>query len=346
VLPGLETIDLIAAGVRASAPLTDGFKRPITYLRISLTDRCNLRCVYCMPEEGLPWIRKPAILTYEEILRIVEAGAAAGLRSLRLTGGEPLVRPDVPDLVRMLSAVPGIDDISLSTNGILLAEYAGVLASAGLHRVNVSLDTLREDRFLAIARRGGLERVLAGIDAALAAGLSPVKINCVVMRGRNDDEISALAALTRERAVHVRFIEMMPAQENAGLQRAAYVSADEILERLAANGDLVPVDGPAGNGPARYYAYRGARGSLGVISPLSHDYCERCNRVRLSADGRLRLCLFGDYGMDLRAPLRAGASREDVARLFREAMLIKPERHHLRLGEPSSRMRAFSEIGG
>jgi cyclic pyranopterin phosphate synthase len=268
------------------------------------------------------------------------------LRSVRLTGGEPLVRADLPELVAMLAAVPGIDDISLSTNGLRLAEAARPLAAAGLRRVNVSLDTLREERFLAICRRPGLARVIAGIDAALAAGLAPVKLNCVVARGRNDDEISALAALTRERELHVRFIEMMPVAENAALQRAAYVSSDELLERLASDGDLLPVDGPPGSGPAAYYAFRGARGTVGVISPMSHDYCERCNRVRLSADGRLRLCLFGDHAVDLRAALRAGASREELADLFRGAMPLKPAKHHLRLGGASGRMRAFSEIGG
>jgi cyclic pyranopterin phosphate synthase len=341
-----EAIDLIGLGARSGPPLLDQFRRPITYLRISVTDRCNLRCVYCMPEAGLRWVRKPEILTYEEIVRIVEAGASVGLRSVRLTGGEPLVRRDLPDLVRMIAAVPGIEDIALSTNGILLGEQAAELAAAGLRRVNVSLDTLREDRFFAIARRRGLERVIAGIDAAVAAGLAPVKLNCVVMRGRNDDEISALAALSRDRDVFVRFIELMPVEENVALQRDAYVSSDEIVARLEADGELVPVDGPPGNGPARYFAFRGAKGAVGVISPMSHDYCERCNRVRLSAEGLLRLCLFGDSTIDLRSPLRGGASREELADLFRGGMLIKPERHHLKLGETASRMRAFSEIGG
>ena len=342
----LGTIDLIGADPGQSAPLVDQFRRPINYLRISVTDKCNLRCVYCMPEAGLPWIPKAEILTFEEIVRIAEAGAAVGVRSLRLTGGEPLVRRDLPRLVRMLAAIPGITDIALSTNGMMLAEQIDALVAAGLRRVNVSLDTLREDRFFAIARRPGLERVLAGIDAALRAGLEPVKINCVVMRGRNDDELAELAALTRERAVFVRFIELMPVEENLDLQRDAYVSADEMLERMSAIGALGPVDGPPGNGPARYFAYRGARGAVGVISPLSHDYCERCNRVRLSADGRLRLCLFGDNDIDLRSPVRAGASRDDLIAIFRGSMYVKPERHHLRLGEQSSRMRAFSEIGG
>jgi cyclic pyranopterin phosphate synthase len=316
----IETIDLVGNVVPgALAPLADQFRRPITYLRISVTDRCNLRCVYCMPEEGLPWIPKPEILTYEEIEHVVRAAAAIGVRSIRLTGGEPLVRRDLPRLVALLNAIPGIEDIALSTNGILLEQQLPALLAAGLRRANISLDTLREDRF---------------------------KINCVVMRGKNDDEILDMAELTRERAIFVRFIEVMPVEDNLDLQRDSYVSADEMLARIRENGELLPVDGPQGNGPARYFAFPGARGAVGVISPLSHDYCERCNRVRLTADGRLRLCLFGDHHIDLRTPVRSGASMEDLVEIFRGSMLIKPERHHLRLGEQSSRMRAFSEIGG
>ena len=343
----LQTVDLIGQAVLArGAPLVDAFQRRITYLRISVTDRCNLRCVYCMPEAGLPWIPKREILTFEEIVQIVRASASVGVRSIRLTGGEPLVRRDLWRLVAQLRAIPGIDDIALSTNGLLLLDQMDALVAAGLTRVNISLDTLREGRFLAIARRPGLSRVLAGIDAALAAGLAPLKINCVVMRGRNDDELAAFAELTRDRAVYVRFIEVMPVEENVELQRDAYVSSDEIIERIRETRDLQPVSGPGGNGPARYFAFAGAAGAVGVISPLSHDYCETCNRVRLSADGQLRLCLFGDHEIDLRTPLRAGATRDDLAEILRGSMVIKPERHHLRLGETASAMRAFSEIGG
>jgi cyclic pyranopterin phosphate synthase len=263
-----------------------------------------------------------------------------------LTGGEPLVRRDLHRLVAGINAIDGIDDIALSTNAVLLEEQLDALVAAGLRRVNISLDTLREDRFVRIARRPGLDKVLRGIDAAIAANLGPVKLNCVVMRGENDDEIADFAALTRERAVYVRFIEVMPVHENLELQRDSYVSSDEILERVAAVERIEPVPGPPGNGPARYFAYPGAPGAVGVISPLSHDYCERCNRVRLTADGRLRLCLFGDQHVDLRTPLRAGASTDEIAGLLTASMAIKPERHHLRLGEASSRMRAFSEIGG
>jgi len=340
------TIDLTGAPWQSEGTLADAFARPITYLRVSVTDRCNLRCTYCMPEAGLPWIEKTDILTFEEIERVVRGAASAGVRSIRLTGGEPLVRRDLAQLVARLAAIEGIDDLSLSTNGLLLAEQAHTLASAGLSRVNVSLDTLRPERFQTIARRPGLERVLAGIEAAIEANLAPIKINCVVMRGHNDDELAEFAALTRERAVFVRFIEMMPVIENVAGHLDRYLSSQDIIERLGTLGDLQPSNGPGGNGPARYFAYPGAPGAVGVISPLSHEYCDRCNRVRHTADGRLRLCLFGNHEIDLRTPVRAGASRDEIAGLFRSGMLIKPERHHLRLGEPGSRMRAFSEIGG
>jgi GTP 3',8-cyclase len=326
--------------------LIDGFSRTITYLRISVTDKCNLRCVYCMPEGGLPWLRRDEILSYEEIVRIVEAAASLGVRCIRLTGGEPLVRRYLERLIAAIAAIPGIDDIALSTNGLLLEEQLAQLVAAGLRRVNVSLDTLRPDRFESIARRPGLDTVLRAIDAAVRAGLAPLKLNCVVMRGKNDDELGAFAELTRERPIFVRFIEVMPVHENLGLQREAYVSSDEILDRIAAIDEIRPVPGPGGNGPARYYAFAGAAGAVGVISPLSHDYCQRCNRVRLTADGRLRLCLFGDHSLDLRSPVRSGATRDVLVRMLQSAMLIKPQRHHLRLGESASRMRAFSEIGG
>ncbi|HEY3675264.1 MAG TPA: radical SAM protein, partial [Candidatus Tumulicola sp.] len=233
----------------------------------------------------------------------------------------------------------------LSTNGVLLAEQLDGLCAAGLARVNVSLDTLRPDRFEAIARRPGLDRVLGGIDAALERGLG-VKINCVVLGGQNDDELYEFAALTMRRAVAVRFIELMPVRENVDLQRDAYVPSEEILTRIGAVRALLPVPGPAGNGPARYFAFEGALGCVGVISPLSHDYCDRCNRVRLTADGKLRLCLFGDHAIDLGGPLRAGASQGALCDLLSAAMAIKPERHRLRRGSADAAMRAFSEIGG
>lgn len=329
-----------------SISLIDGFSRPITYLRISVTDKCNLRCIYCMPEGGLPWLRREDILTYEEIAAIVRAAGSAGVRSIRLTGGEPLVRRNLDRLIESIAQTPGIEDVALSTNGLLLEEQLDELVAAGLRRINFSLDTLRPDRFEAIARRPGVNAVLRAIDATIEAGLTPLKVNCVVMRGKNDDELTDFAQLTRDRPIYVRFIEVMPVIENVELQEDTYIPAGEILQRISAVDELHPVLGPGGNGPARYFAYPGAAGAIGVISPLSHDYCERCNRVRLTADGRLRLCLFGDYALDLRSPLRNGAGTAEIANLLRSAMLIKPERHHLRLGETASRMRAFSEIGG
>ncbi len=336
----METIDLRAL------PLTDAFARRIDYLRISVTDKCNLRCIYCMPAQGLPWIEREQLLRFEEIERLVRIFAGLGVTKIRLSGGEPLVRRDLHRLVAMIRAIDGIVDIALSTNGILLEEQLPALMSAGLTRVNVSLDTLREDRFEALARRPGLDRVLSGIDAAVRAGAVPVKINCVAMRGRNDDEIEAFARYARERDVAVRFIELMPVRENLGLSADAYIGAEEILERIASIEVLQPITGPPGNGPARYFGFANGRGSIGVISPLSHDYCERCNRVRLTADGRLRLCLFGENHLDLKKALRAGESDERLRERVAAAMLVKPERHHLRIGEASSQMRAFSEIGG
>jgi len=326
--------------------LADQFRREITYLRVSVTDKCNLRCTYCMPPAGLPWIAKPQVLTFDEIVSLVEAAASVGVRSLRLTGGEPLVRADLAELVGRLSSICGIHDISLSTNGLLLREQIGALRAAGLRRVNISLDTLREDRFFAISRRPGLHRVLDAVDAALEYGLEPVKLNCVVMRGQNDDEIADFAALTRSRRIFVRFIEVMPVHENVGLQNDMYVSADEILARVERIASIGAIPGPHGNGPARYYSFQDAPGAVGVISPLSHDYCRSCNRVRLSADGQLRLCLFGDYELDLRSALRAGVTKGRMVEMLQASMLIKPERHHLEHGKTASTMRAFSEIGG
>jgi cyclic pyranopterin phosphate synthase len=324
----------------------DGFGRRVEYLRISVTDKCNLRCVYCMPEDGLPWLKREEILDYEEIARIVSVMAGMGLRRVRITGGEPLVRRDLPRLVRMLRGVPGIEDIALSTNAVLLHEQAMPLRAAGVDRLNVSLDSLVPARIDAIARRpGSAERIFRGLQAAEAAGFAPLKINCVVMRGRNDDEVEEFARITRDRPWHVRFIEVMPTGENLGISRDEYVSSDEILDRVRAVGELHPVEGPGGNGPATYHAFPGARGTVGIITPMSHTYCDRCNRMRLTADGQLRPCLFGALQTNLRDPLRAGAPIEP---LVRETLRIKPERHHLVQGSDagSGGLLALSQVGG
>jgi GTP 3',8-cyclase len=332
--------------VPESGPMEDGFGRRVEYLRISVTDKCNLRCVYCMPEEGLPWLRRDQLLSFEEITRIVREMARLGLRRIRLTGGEPLVRRDLAALVRQLRAIPEIEDIALSTNGVLLEEQAEALRDAGVDRINLSLDSLIPARIDALSRRvGSAERIFAGIAAAERLGFAPLKVNCVVMRGRNEDEIAAFAAITRERPWHVRFIELMPTGENLPLSRDEYVPAAEILARVASLGALSPVAGPGGNGPASYFAFPDAPGTVGVITPMSHNYCDRCNRMRLTADGELRPCLFGSMQTNLRDPLRAG---EPLEPLIRETLRIKPERHWLVQGSAtgSGGLRALSEVGG
>jgi len=332
--------------VPEAGPMHDGFGRRVEYLRISVTDKCNLRCVYCMPEEGLPWLRREQLLSFEEITRIVREMAAMGLRRIRITGGEPLVRRDLPSLVRQLRSIPEIEDIALSTNGVLLEELALPLRRAGVDRINLSLDSLIPSRIDALSRRpGSAEKIFAGIAAAEKAGFAPLKINCVVMRGRNDDELAELAQVTRLRPWHIRFIEVMPTGDNLPVSRDEFVSAAEILERIGSLGALEPVTGPAGNGPATYFAFPGALGTVGVITPMSHNYCDRCNRMRLTADGQLRPCLFGSIQTNLRDPLRAGLPMEP---LIRETLRIKPERHWLVQGSASGSggLRALSEVGG
>ena len=326
--------------------MRDQFGRRIEYLRVSVTDKCNLRCVYCMPLEGLPWLKKDEILSYEEIERIVRVMAGMGLRRVRITGGEPLVRRDLPKLAGMISAIPGIDDLSLSTNAVLLAEHVDALRAAGVARLNVSLDSLRPDRVDAIARRpGSFPRIMEGLDAAERAGFDPIKINVVLIGGENDDEIPDFAKITRERPWHIRFIELMPTGSNLDLSANKFVSCAEALRRIRAIDALEPVAGPIGNGPARYYQFEGAPGTVGVITPMSHNYCDRCNRMRLTADGQLRPCLFGDLHTNLRDPLRAGA---DLVPLIEETLRIKPERHYLVQGSDvgSGGLVALSQTGG
>ena len=321
----------------------DQFGRSIEYLRISVTDRCNFRCVYCMPETGMQWLPKSEILSYEEIADVVGQLAPLGLRRLRITGGEPTIRPQIHELVRMLRAVPEITDIALSTNGVRLPDLAGLLREAGLDRINMSVDSLRADRIVRIARRDLGFNPVGAAEAAERAGLDPIKLNMVVMRGVNDDEVESLARLTLDHPWHVRFIELMPVGDLRALTWEHVVPSDEILARLRAIAPLSPVAGPAkGNGPAAYYQWAGARGTIGVITPMTHTYCASCNRVRLTADGRLRTCLFGNHEVDLRTPLRAGQPLESF---FRQALADKPKEHEL-LQMKVGGLRALSQVGG
>ena len=326
-----------------SGALKDQFGRSIEYLRISVTDRCNFRCLYCMPAEGLPWLPKAEILSYEEIAEVVSQLAPLGLRRLRITGGEPTIRPNLEELIRLLRAVPEIEDIALSTNGARLLELAHGLRAAGLDRINMSADSLRPDRIAKIARRNlGFDPVTSAL-AAERAGIAPIKINVVVMRSINDDEIEDFARLTLDHPWHVRFIELMPVGEMSGLTWEHIVPSDEVLSRIASLGTLAPDGGPPrGNGPATYYRLAGAQGTVGVITPMTHTYCASCNRVRLTADGRLRTCLFGDHEVDLRTPLRAGIPLESF---FREALANKPKEHEL-LQMKIGGLRALSQVGG
>ncbi|MDP3630319.1 MAG: GTP 3',8-cyclase MoaA [Actinomycetota bacterium] len=339
---------------------TDGHGRRIDYLRISVTDRCNLRCVYCMPSEGVPWKPHDALLSFEEIERFAAVAAGEGISKIRLTGGEPLVRKGLVEHVRRLREMTGIESIAITTNGTLLPKFAHELVEAGLKRVNVSLDTLDPAVYSQITRGGKLEDALAGLEAAFESGMDPVKLNVVVVR-RLEQDLLGFAKMTLERPIHVRFIEYMPvggaeegvacsSSEGEGWSEADEVPADEILARLTAEGaaagygELQPVakpDAPGGWGPARYYRFPGAPGTLGVISPLSHHFCGECNRLRLTADGRLRTCLFSDDELDARAVLRTGTDA-DVRELIKQALAAKPESHNMRVGT----IRRMSQIGG
>ncbi|MBN1889513.1 MAG: GTP 3',8-cyclase MoaA [Thermoflexales bacterium] len=317
--------------------LQDAFGRTIDYLRISVTDRCNLRCVYCMPPEGVPWLPHAELLSYEEIARVVRCSASLGMRKVRLTGGEPLVRPHVERLVKMIADIPGICDLSMTSNAVLLSEHAQALKAAGLRRVNISLDSLRPERFRTMTRLGDIEAVWRGLHAAEETGLLPIKLNVVVVRGLNDDELVDFARLTLTHDWHVRFIELMPLA-NGGewgkglpLPGHRYVPADEIQATITARLGAVPQTAEAlvGNGPAAVFRLPGARGTLGFISPVSRHFCPSCNRLRLTSDGKLRPCLLSGDEIDVRAALRAGASDEHVRQIIAHAVSCKPERHRL-----------------
>jgi cyclic pyranopterin phosphate synthase len=322
--------------------IIDSFGRSINYLRISVTDRCNLRCIYCMPPEGVPQMSHSEILSYEEIRTIVQVAAELGINKVRLTGGEPLVRADFPKLIEMLSKIEGIRELSLTTNGTLLKKYTPELKQAGLSRLNISLDTLKDDRFRHITGLGRLKDVLEGMEAAKQAGFAPVKINAVVMRGINDDEILDFARMTREKGWHIRFIELMPFN---GV--AEFVPSNELRQQVSLLGKLETCASLTSNGPVTYYHLAGAQGTIGFISPLTEtSFCSRCNRMRLTADGKLRPCLLGEKEIDLKTPLRNNASTKELKRLILKAVVSKPEHHHLEVSPVRQMKRKMSQIGG
>jgi len=318
--------------------LKDRYGREISYLRISLTDLCNLRCVYCMPAEGICKLQHRDILSIEEVAEIAGAAVELGIRKIRLTGGEPLVRRGVVDLVRKLKTMPGLEELTLTTNGILLPDLAAPLKDAGLDRVNISLDTLDAEKYHRLTRLGTLEQALAGIRAAEDAGLSPVKLNAVLIGGVNDDEIPALVELTREKATELRFIELMPIGNTFPFGPEAYLPADTVLERVP---ELQPVESIPGS-VARMYALPGAVGRVGLIRPLSCSFCSECNRIRLTADGYLKPCLHSEKEFPLR-----GLHGTELKEAILAAVNAKPEAHaELSATERSDAGRNMNEIGG
>ncbi len=328
-----------------SVPAHDSFGRRIDYLRISLTDRCNMRCVYCMPEQGMQFMPGPELLTNEELLRVLHAAARAGFRKIRLTGGEPMLRRDIVELIRDIKAIPGIEHIAMTTNALRLKSTAADLKRAGLDRVNVSIDSLDPLRFRVMTRGGRLDDVWAGIQAAQAAGLTPLKLNAVVVRGLNDHEVINLAALTLHNDWEFRFIEVMPLTGVAGVAQDGVVSTAELIARLeAAYGTLQPL-GQASSDPARRYRIAGAAGTIGFISSVTDPFCTTCNRMRLTADGRLHLCLLRDNEIDLRGLLRHGGSDADLEQLIRHAVAVKPWGHGLPDGVLPT-VRGMSQLGG
>ena len=326
--------------------MNDIVPRQINYLRVSITDRCNLRCLYCMPPDGIIKIDHREILRYEEILRIVKVAVAKGICKVRITGGEPLVRKGLVQFVNELSHIPGIQDLSLTTNGILLGEMAMDLFNAGLRSVNVSMDSLDKTRFHEITRGGDLDRVHAGMREAIKVGLSPVKINTVVIRGLNDDEVVDFAKLSIDNPYHVRFIELMPVGLDTGWNQDRYVSSEEVRDAIEGFEKLRPLRRNNTGGPARMFRFEGAAGEVGFISPYSDHFCSSCNRLRLTADGKLRTCLFSDEEVDLKDSLRDLQSDSGLERLIDLALSNKTEMHFSGVRTPKKCSRNMSAIGG
>jgi len=309
--------------------LRDRFNREIDYLRVSVTDRCNLRCAYCLPCHGVTSLPQKEVFSFEEIARITAAGASLGITKVRLTGGEPLVRKDVTGLIYMLSEIEGIEEISMTTNGILLGRHARELKRAGLGRVNVSLDTLKPDRFRRITGGGALERVIDSIERALECGFEPLKINMLLMAGVNDDEIGDFLRLTVEKPVHVRFLELMPmGPRSVRWYKDTFSSCERLNEASLSFGAVEPAE-VRGNGPSVNYRVKNALGTFGLIAPISENFCRTCNRLRLTSDGFLKGCLHSDEGLDVKGPVRRGAGEKDLAALITMCAAGKPEGHSL-----------------
>jgi cyclic pyranopterin phosphate synthase len=327
-------------------PLTDGWGRELKSVRVSVTDKCNFRCRYCMPAEGLEWLPRDELLTFEELARVVKLLAAMGVEEVRLTGGEPLARRDLPVLVSMLAAVEGVNDLSLTTNGVLLDRFAGPLVEAGLRRVNISLDSLSHVRFAEITRRDALDRVLAGLEAAERyPQLRPIKVNCVAIRGFTEEEVPALAELARRKPYVVRFIEFMPLDADERWTGDDVLTGAEIRALIEERWALEEIPAKPSS-TARRFRFADGAGEIGFINPVSEPFCSSCDRIRLAADGQLRTCLFSRREWDLKTPLREGATDEELAQLLRWAVRHKELKHQINDPGFVRASRSMSQIGG
>lgn len=354
-------MNTLVAKIKKNEQLVDQFSRTISYLRLSLTDRCNLRCLYCMPgsdDQGehlrsSSVLKRGDLLSYEELLRIVQLAVSMGMNKLRLTGGEPLVRKGVMDFIRRLGSIEGLDDIRLTTNGVLLHENAGLLYEAGVRNINISLDTMVPERFAEITGRDLFDTVWKGIQTAIQTGFH-IKLNVVAMKGVNDDEFEAFAGLALSEPLQVRFIEFMPLGEKSTWRKKQFVNAEDILKRIDHVGVLKPLNRSRFEGPARMYSITsedGRKGRVGVISPISHHFCDQCNRLRLTSEGKLRSCLLHDRESDLKKIMRHGCSDDDIKKIIRKTILMKPKGHSLNDTLPGSEKAGcvvgqMSKIGG
>jgi GTP 3',8-cyclase len=326
--------------------IKDNNGRIINYLRLSITDRCNLRCIYCMPEEGFGFIPHDEILTYEEMLHIVRLCALQGIRKVRLTGGEPLVRKGIISFIERLHRIDGLEEITLTTNGVLLKDFARPLLENGIRRINVSMDTLKPEKFRLITGRDCFNQVWEGIEEAEKVGLNPIKINIVAMKGMNDDEILDFARLTYKKPYHVRFIEIMPVGDKNPWSDERFLSVENILRRIECIGPLRPVNSKSLDGPSSRYTLEGAKGEIGFIGALSNHFCKNCNRLRMTADGNLRGCLFSDHETKIKTPIRQGLGDSHLVDLIKNTIINKPINHGLNVNNPRKCARSMNSMGG
>jgi len=329
----------------ADLKLIDPHNRHLNYLRISITDRCNLKCIYCVPRDMIPRLSHDEILTYEEILRLVQVGVKLGISKIRVTGGEPLVRKGVYDFLSELSRIDGLADLSLTTNAVALKDNLGKIKSAGIKRINISLDTLNREKFARITGMNLFDQVWQGIEGALEMAFHPIKINIVALNGVNDDELIDMAQLSFDHPFHIRFIEYMPIGESQ-MGNGPLLLAPEIKKRISVLGNLIPVRNTTNDGPAQRYRFEGALGEIGFIHALSHHFCDRCNRLRLTARGQLRPCLLSDHHEDIKGPLRSGCSDDQLAEIFFKAVSHKPSDHNLAVRNPTRVCGQMHSIGG